>query len=256
MKLPSSYDVVGDILVFAEFPKMSETKERKIAEQLLRLHKNLKVICKKTRNYGGMYRLPRLKILAGDRRKETLHKENGCRLKLHVENVYFSPRLGTERQRINQLVKKNESVLVMFSGCGVYPINIARNTKAKEIYGIEINPVAHRYAEENLRLNKSGNITLLGGDVRKIIPHLHKKFDRIIMPLPKSAETFLDLAVPKIKKKGIIHLYLFIREENINNNYLENFLRPYLPRSTIKSVVKCGQFGPGKCRICVDIQIF
>ena len=72
----------------------------------------------------------------------------------NVEKVYFSPRLATERLRIAKLVKKNESVLVMFSGSGAYPLVIAKNSNPNIIYGIEVNPIAHKYAEQNIFLNK------------------------------------------------------------------------------------------------------
>ena len=152
--VPSSFDVVGDIMIFADFPKGLVKKEKLIGNEILKLFKNIKVVCKKTKKYSGRYRLPKLKIIAGEKRKETVYRENNIQLKLNVEKVYFSARLSEERKRIFLQVKNEESVLVMFSGCGIYPITIAKNSKAKEIYGIEMNPIAHKYALENLKLNK------------------------------------------------------------------------------------------------------
>ena len=37
------------------------------------------------------------------------------------------------------------------------------------------------------------------------------------MPLPKGAETYLDLALNKIKKNGIIHFYDFEEEAKFEN---------------------------------------
>ena len=73
-------------------------------------------------------------------------------------------------------------------------LRTSKNSPAKHIVGIEKNPIGHKYALENLRLNTkiAGKIELLKGDVRKVAPKLKKKFDRILMPLPKSAE---DLSV-------------------------------------------------------------
>ena len=253
--LPSSFDVVGDILIFADFPSELEKKEKLIGKAILNLIKNVKVVCKKTRKYSGKFRLPKLKIIAGEKRKETEHKENNIRLKLNVEKVYFSSRLSTERKRINELVKDGESILVMFSGCAVYPINISKNSKVKEIYGIEINPTAHKYALENLELNKIKNVTLFLGDVKKVMPKIRKKFDRILMPLPKGAKDFLALALSKIKKKGVIHIYNFIEEENINKKFMNNYLKKYIKKFRILNITKCGQFGPGIFRVCVDFRV-
>ena len=56
----------------------------------------------------------------------------------------------------------------MFSGIAPYPIVISRNTCAKEIYGIEINLFAHKFAEENILLNKIKNVKdFLDSDVKK-----------------------------------------------------------------------------------------
>lgn len=251
--LPSSFDIVGDILIFAEFPKELSKKEKLIGNETLKLMKNINVVCKKAKKYSGKYRLPKLKIIAGEKRKETIYKENNIRLKLNVETVYFSQRLSTERKRINSLVKPKETVLIMFSGCAPYPINIAKNTKAKEIYAIEANPTAHKYAMENVKLNKINNIKLFKGDVKKIMPKLNKKFDRILMPLPKKAETFLGLAISRIKKKGIIHLYMFSEEQKINKKNIYTIISK--KRFKILKIVKCGQFSPRTFRICVDFKV-
>lgn len=169
--LPSSFDIIGDIIVL-ELKRELIRKERLIAEALLRVHKSIKTVAKKAGIHKGVYRTQRLKVLAGVNKKETVCKENNVKIKLDVEKVYFSPRLSSERKRIMKLVKPNESILVMFSGCGPYPLVLSKNTKAKEIYGVEINPMAHKYALENLKLNKLKNIFLYCGDVKEILPKL------------------------------------------------------------------------------------
>ncbi|MBI2670700.1 class I SAM-dependent methyltransferase family protein [Candidatus Woesearchaeota archaeon] len=252
--IPKSFDVIGDILVFADFPKELIKKEKKIGSYLLKKLKNVKVVTRKTRHFSGVYRLQKLKIMAGEERKETLHKENNCMFKLNVETCYFSPRLGNERLRIAKQVKKNEKILVMFSGVSVYSIILSKKSNAREIYDIEINPIANKYAEENLVLNKVRNVKLIRGDVRKIVPKLKKKFDRIVMPLPKGGEDFLELALNKIKKNGVIHFYDFLREEEIPETGIEK-IKKMKRKFKILNVVKCGQIAPEKYRVCFDIKI-
>ncbi len=255
--LPSSYDMIGSILVFSDFPEKLKKKEKQVGEALIKLHKNIKTVCKKTKKFSGKYRLSKLKIIAGEKKKETVHKENNTALKLNVENVYFSPRLSTERKRVYLLVKPNESILVMFSGCGIYPVVISKNTKAKEIYGIEINPLAYKYAKENIKLNKSNNIKLFCGDVKKIVPKLNKKFDRILMPLPRGAENFLDLALKASGKNTIIHFYNFSEENNYGKltNIIDKACKKQKKKHKILRIVKCGQFSPRVIRICIDFKI-
>ena len=247
--LPTKFDVVGDILIFADFPSKLVKKEKVIGNKILENFPNVKVVCKKTKQYSGKFRTPKLKIIIGEKRTYTTYKENNVTVNLDVAKVYFSVRLSTERKRINQLVKKDEIVLVMFSGVGIYPINISKNTKAKEIYGVEINPTAHKYALENVKLNKMINIKLFKGDVNSILPKIRKKFDRILMPLPRGAEDYLNLAYSKIKKNGMIHFYDFSHENDFN------LVTKKIKKGKIISLVKCGQYGTRKYRVCLDIKI-
>ncbi len=256
--LRRAYDVIGDIIII-EIPEEVEKKEKLIAETLLDMHKNIKVVCKKVGIHSGEFRTQKLKILAGARRKETEYKENDCRIKLNVEKCYFSPRLSTERKRIASLVKKGEDVLVMFSGVAPYPLVIGRNSEANSITGIEKNPVAAKYAAENLPLNKTvkPKINLICGDVNEIIPKFPNKFDRILMPLPKGAESFLDIALSVIKSKGMIHFYDFLAESDFGlaEKKIKEACKRAKKRCKIIEVVRCGQFGPRIHRICVDFQV-
>jgi tRNA (guanine37-N1)-methyltransferase len=255
--LPSSFDVIGDILIFSDFPEELKKKEKVIGEVLLSYHKNIKTILKKVKQFSGKYRLPKYKVIAGKRKKETTYKENNVKIKLNVEKVYFSPRLATERLRISELIKPNEIILVMFSGVAVYPLVFSKNSKTKVVYGIEINPIAHKYALENLKLNKVSNIKLYLGDVNKIIPYLNISFDRIVMPLPKGAGSFLDLALSKVKKKGIIHFYDFLDESKFDSakEKIDKACKKANKKFKILNFVKCGQFSPYTYRVCVDFRV-
>ena len=255
---PSSFDVVGDVLIFSDFPKELARKEKMIGEIILKTHSYIKTILKKTKKYSGKFRTPKLKVIAGEKRKETVCRENNVFVKLDVEKVYFSVRMSSERKRISELVKPNEYMLVMFSGSGIYPLVIAKNSKCKEVYGIEINPVAHKYAIENIKKNKlESKIKLFFGDVRKILPKLNKKFDRILMPLPKGAENYLGLALKYIKKNCIVHFYDFLHENEFSKAYdkIENVCKRSNKKYKILNTVKCGQYAPGFYRVCVDFQI-
>ncbi|MCK5107873.1 MAG: class I SAM-dependent methyltransferase family protein [Nanoarchaeota archaeon] len=259
--IPRSYDVLGDLLIFSDFPDrlIGNKKEKLVAERIMDKKKNVKVVLRKTGNYSGVFRTPQLKILGGENRKETTYRENGIRLMLNPEAVYFSPRTSTERKRIFQQVKDGEDILVMFSGAGPLPVVLSKNTKAKEIYGIEINPEGHRYALKSVEMNKIKNVKLFCGDVNKVLLKINKKFDRILMPLPKDAHTFLGLALSKIKKNGIIHLYDFEEEKNIPSavdKKISNACKKAGKKYKLLDVVKCGQYGPHKHRTCADFKVY
>lgn len=258
-KLVASYDVLGSVAII-EIPPGLTKKEKLIAETLLGLHPNIKTVLKKAGIHKGKYRRQKLKIIAGERTKTAGYKENNARLKLDVEKVYFSPRLGTERKRIYQLVKPGEKVLVMFSGCAPYPVVIAKNTKAKEIYGIEINPIAHKFAVENVKLNKLKNVKLAKGDVKKAVPKLKKQkksFDRILMPLPKDAGDFLAYAFMVAKKGTTIHFYSFANENEFEQEKqkIKQKCKELGRKCRILRVVKCGAYAPRVYRICIDFKL-
>ena len=252
--IPNSFDVIGSICVI-EIKDEVKKYEKKIAESIIELNKSIKSVFKRIGARKGKHRIYKLKLIGGENNKIALHKENGVLFKLDVEKCYFSPRLCNERLRISRLVKKNESVLVMFSGVGPYIFVILKNSIAKEVYGIEINKTCHKYALENLKLNKidENKIKLFNSDVKKILPKLNKKFDRILMPLPKESMLYLDLAVKKIKKDGIIHLYTFIEEDG--ENELKKEIGKHIKKFKILNIVKCGVYGPRIFRACVDIKV-
>ncbi|MBS3095885.1 class I SAM-dependent methyltransferase family protein [Candidatus Woesearchaeota archaeon] len=256
--VPSSFDVVGDILIFSDFPKELAKKEKIVGQTILKNYPHIKIILKKTKKYSGRFRTPKLKVIAGEKRKEAIHKENDVWIKLDVEKVYFSPRMSSERKRIAELIKSNESVLVMFSGSGAYPLVIAKNSKCKAVYGIEINPIAHKYALENVKKNKlNGKINLFLGDVGKVMPKLKKKFDRILMPLPKGGENFLYLALKYIKNKGVVHFYDFLHEDEFYKaeDKVKGACQKSKKEFNILKVVKCGQYSPRFYRVCVDFFV-
>lgn len=173
-KLKTSYDTVGSIAIL-EIDESLRKKEKIIADALLESNKNIKTVVRKDDKHDGEFRTQKMKWLAGEKTKETIYKENGVSLILNVEDVYFSPRLSTERKRISEQVKKGEDVLVMFSGCAPYPAVLSKNTEARSIIGIEVNPEGHRYGLKNLELNKIRNVVLINDDVKKAVPDILQK---------------------------------------------------------------------------------
>ena len=247
--VPRAFDTVGSIAIFNEFPKELKNKEKIIAKALMHLNLHVKTVAKKTGKYTGKYRTPKIAIMAGERTKETIHRENATSLRLNVESCYFSARTGSERLRVAHQVKKDDKILVMFSGIGPFPCTIAKNGKPKVVYGIEVNRQAHKYALENAQRNKLTNVIPRLGDVTNIVPKLREKFDKILLPLPKKAEEYLDLALKVLKPKGKIYLYLFVAETD--------FLivkKAYQQRFKIVNLVECGKYSPGVSRICLELS--
>lgn len=256
-QLVQSYDVVGDIAIII-IPEELLEKKNLIAAAILDLHKNIRVVARRAGIYEGEFRTLPLEIIGGEERRETLHKENGVRLLVNPETVYFSVRSGNERKRIAALIHDGEQILVLFSGIGPYPLIIAKSNPSCRVIGIEKNPVAHAYALKNLGYNKKiRNVIFYEGDVTSVVPTLSMVFDRIIMPLPKSAESFLTLALQFLQQPGWLHFYDLQEKGNLSGSIDKvRSACQQVTRSLVSAdVTICGHCTPRLYRICVDARI-
>lgn len=204
--LKTSFDTIGDVVIL-EIPDDLVPKKKIIGKATLDFTKRKAIYMKKSAVHGTI-RIRDLELIAGEDDPVTIHKEHGTRLKLNVKEVYFSPRLATERKRVSDSVRDGETILDMFCGIGPFPIVIAKNNKVN-ITGVDINENAIKYFKENIRLNKLENIEAICGDVRDVSTSFKMKFDRIIMNLPGLAYDFLDVAMNLIEDGGIINYYEF-----------------------------------------------
>nr|WP_319374549.1 class I SAM-dependent methyltransferase family protein [uncultured Methanobacterium sp.] len=208
-----SFDIIGDVVIL-EIPEDLEDEKYLIGEAALKFTKRRSVYRKKSA-IKGVIRTRELEHLAGKDDSETIHREYDSRIILDVKEVYFSPRLATERRIIGDEVQDGEVIIDMFTGVGPFAINIARRPKLKNItiYAIDINPAAIHYLKENIKLNKvQGKIKPLLGDVGKVLKDLDVQADRIIMNLPGTACEFLPVAVEHLKPSGTLNYYQFSRD--------------------------------------------
>ncbi|UCG95339.1 MAG: class I SAM-dependent methyltransferase family protein [archaeon] len=258
-KLGTSFDIVGSrekAVAIIEVPEELRKKEKIIGEALLRVHKNVVSVLRKSSERRGEFRLREYRLIAGSRNTEVLHRESGCRFLLDPRKTYFSVREGTERERIAKQVKDGEKILVMFGGVAPFAIVIAKN-KDTRIYSVEINPEAHKYACENVLLNRVGNrVVPVLGDVREVCKILGQKFDRILMPLPEKAWSFLDMALPCSKPGGVIYLYGF---EDKGSKDLEKKAKTAAKKTKTKIRIlrkrKVLPYGPGTFKVCLEIKV-
>jgi tRNA (guanine37-N1)-methyltransferase len=255
--LRTSFDSIGDIAIL-DIPAELVKKEKIIAKAVLDTHSQFKVIAKRATEHVGKYRVRKIKVLAGENRTWTEHKESGARMKVDVNKTYFSPRSSTERLRVANQVKKKENVLVLFSGIAPFPLVIAKNAGPESITAVELNPSAHKLAKESLELNKKlKGITLIRADAKKWLSTTKGTFDRIIMPLPHTAEEFLPAALKRTKKGSTIHFYTFDEKGKftVAREKAKAACKKVKKKCRILRVVKAGQQKPGHYRVCVDIRI-
>lgn len=248
-----SFDVIGSVAVLEiELPA---EKEKLVAKEMMKAFPAIRTVCKKAGAIEDEYRVRPIKVLAGDG-TETTYAEHGCRMRLDVARVYFTPRLSTERLRVAKQVKPGEKVLVMFAGVGPYALLIARQQADARVWAVEKNPAGVKYLKENIGLNKlEERVVAFLGDVRSVVPKLGMRFDRIAMPLPKGAGDFLDVAFSALEKKGIVHFYGFGKNREEAVKTLEDAAKRYGVKAKVLSSKKCGEIGPKTYRLVVDAQI-
>jgi tRNA (guanine37-N1)-methyltransferase len=254
------YDVVGNIAILKFDRGVSISLKKKFALNYLDKHKAVNTVLEKVGKFSGRLRTLKTKFLAGDKTLEALYRENGCEFRFNVETCYFSPRLSEERKNIASFVKSKERVLVMFGGVAPFAIVIAKNSKASEVYSVELGRECSKYAIENVRRNKLiGKVHIVQGDVRKVIPSskVSGKFDRIVMSRPNLTDSFLDVAFSVCKKGTIIHYYGFYHEDEINslNSLILNEASKSRKKVKVIRIVKAGDIGARKFRYRADVKV-
>jgi tRNA (guanine37-N1)-methyltransferase len=152
--LPHALDFVGDIAII-EVPPELDPYERVIGEAILKANNNVRTVLAKAGAVGGTYRLREFRVIGGEQRTETVHREFGCQYSVDVVKVYFSPRLSCEHKRVASLVEEDETVVDMFAGVGPFAILIAKTHQNVKVYAIDANPQAFEYLKKNIRLNRA-----------------------------------------------------------------------------------------------------
>ena len=182
-------------------------------------------------------------------------------MKIDISKTFFSPRISNDRLDIAKQVKRGEKLLVMFSGIAPYGLVIAKNSKVKAVYCVELNRLASKYAKENIKLNKLTNTFAVQGDVKRIVPQLVKKqgkFDRIVMARPKLKDTFLNVALKAAKKGGIIHFHDFLKNDEIPHvslKRIEKEVKKAKRKYKFLRYKKAGEIAPYKFRIRFDFVV-
>ena len=254
--LPKSFDIIGDILILEALPESILQHKGVIANALLSLNSNVRTVLLKVGKVEGKFRVPKYEFLAGVQKWDTIHVEYGVRLKVDVSQVYFSPRLGTEQQRVALQVSQGETVLDMFAGVGPFSIMIAKRVTAN-IISIDLNPYAIELLNANMKLNRlKGSITPICGDARVASVPFYGKADRVIMNLPGHSMGFLEIASEAIKSNGgMIHFYTFAAEDPLANAEIifREAAEKYLPYYAVRAKRIVKPTAPREWQVVLDV---
>lgn len=254
--LTRGYDVLGNIAIVKFDRKQKEKDKKKFAQELLENNKSIRSVLEKSKKFSGRLRTLKTKYILGEKTKEALYRENGCEFRFNVETCYFSPRLASERKEIADMIKKGEEVLVLFGGVAPFATIIAKTGKPKVVVSVELGKDCSRYALENAKRNKV-DVRVIQGDVRRVLPRMREKFDRIVMARPNLKDSFLDVSLPRARKNAVVHYYGFYEEDKLGEmkEMIEKEAKKAKRKIKIMKVKKAGDIGVRKFRYRADIKL-
>lgn len=252
--LPRSYQIIGKILLIKLKPELLKQKKL-IGKEILKLLPYVHSIALQ-KEIKGAVRKPKIEIIAGCKRTQTLHKEHGCKFLIDINKIMWSKGNKEEKKRLFKQVKHGEVVVDMFSGLGYFSIILAK--KARKIYAIDINPEAIKYLGKNVWLNKCENkIEILKGECRKFAPLLKNRADRIIMGYIYETEKFLPAALKIAKNKSIIHFHRTVKIDEIEKLKQEIVKIARKSNCKIKFLLckKVKSYAPNIWHVVLDLKV-
>ena len=202
LEFAPSYERIGRAALVDED---DPDRARALADALVESDIPAEIVLNRDSKIRGEQRVRDWELLAGED-TELCHREYDCAFLFDIAEVYFSPRLATERNRVARQVTAGEHAFDMFAGVGPFAIQFA--TRGATVVATDINEVAIEYCRENARNNGVEEaVTAVHGDVRELAPEYENWADRIVMNLPHSAEEFLDTALTLAADGATLHYY-------------------------------------------------
>ncbi|GAB7013455.1 class I SAM-dependent methyltransferase [Halolamina salina] len=252
-----TYERLGDVvLVDEDDPERAD----EIAEAIVESDIPVRSVLNRDSKVKGETRVRDWAVLAdeGEQRPptETVHREYGHEFAVDVAEVYFSPRLATERHRVVEQVEPGEHALDMFAGVGPYAIPMA--DAGAEVVACDLNPDAIRYLEENAERNGvADRITTHVGDVRELTDEYENWADRLVMNLPHTAAEFADTAVAFAGDSCVVHLYDIQHEDapfERARSALEDAAGDQYEVTTLEERV-VRSYAPHELNVCLDARL-
>lgn len=254
-----SLERLGDIVIVDED---DDERAREIADAVMASDVPCETVLNRASPIEGELRVRRWDVLAGNG-TETVHREYGHEFLLDVAEVYFSPRLATERHRVVEQVEPGEAAIDMFAGVGPYAVPLA--SRGADVVACDLNERAVAYLRENAARNGvADRVTAIAGDVRDLVGggdgdaiDYADTADRLVMNLPHSADEFLDTAVALAGDDCVVHYYDIQHEDDPfgpgTRAIREAAGDEYAVAVETERVVR--SYAPHEYNVCLDVRL-
>jgi tRNA (guanine37-N1)-methyltransferase len=250
---PPSYERLGDVAIVDED---DPNRAREVADAIVDSDLPVETVLNRSSKVKGELRVRDWEVLAGHG-TETVHREYGCEYALDLAEVYFSPRLSTERHRVAEQVTAGERAFDMFAGVGPFAIPFAK--RGATVVGVDLNERAIEYLRENAERNGvADRVTAIAGDVRDVAPEYADWADRIVMNLPHSAHGFLDAAVTIAGDDCVLHYYDIQHEDDRfgpGERAIRDAAEPAGYEVAVETRRTVRSYAPHEYNVCLDVRL-
>lgn len=250
--LPERWEKFGDVVVMKLPPELVQFEQR-IGEAYADVL-GAKAVLREVGGISGEFRTPHTKRMFGSE-AVTVHKENGILYKFDAERIMFSSGNEEERLRMATIRCDGEVVVDMFSGIGYFSLPLAVYQRPTKVVACEINPIAHSYLSENIRLNRVESVVSpFLGDNRDL-PGTGFA-DRVIMGYVKTTHEFLPAALRYLKSGGTMHYHETCPNELLDSRPIqrvESAARGYKVELLRSKAIK--SYAPGVSHIVLDVKV-
>ncbi|MFP4174936.1 MAG: class I SAM-dependent methyltransferase [Halobacteriales archaeon] len=247
------FETVGDIAL------LEPEEDDEAGEALVEADNGIVTALRVESAVEGRERTRRMSYVAGERKTRTVHREYGREFVVDLTDVYFTPRLAEERERVASQVEADERVFDMFAGVG--PFAVAAAEAGAGVIASDINDRAVELLRENATRNGvDDRVVAYNEDARDVAERVASEggADRIYMNLPHTADEFLDAACEAARSGAVIHYYDIRHEDDLFDGAVEEIRDAaasagygveVLERVVVRS------YAPYDYNVCVDARL-
>jgi tRNA wybutosine-synthesizing protein 2 len=250
--LPRRWEMLGDVLVL-RLPEGLGEHFGEIARAYAKVL-GARTVLRERAPVDGVYRTPDMELLLGND-TVTVHLENGIRYKLDAARLMFSSGNIDEKMRMAALDCRGETVIDMFAGIGYFTLPLALHARASRVIACEINPLAFRYLEENIALNRlQGVVQPVLGDNRDLPGE--GVADRVVMGYVRTTAEHLKDAFRLVRRNGVIHYQDTFPLEIFPRRALDNLDAAAGGRAfEVRLMREVKSYSPGVSHMVLDVAV-